>query len=216
MKWSNPGNGVAPSTIPRCSSYRKGSLRVTLLSFMLHEWLLCNRMSSFCWKKNWFYRLCHKKVCGNWQNNLAKITSKFQHVIWTYSAQFILIVNFWCYTVNIGFPNTLASNASIPGFLGIIVPTTWFQVREASLLAIPIKYGWVHRLVPEAPQTWEIPTGSLIFWDGRTIDSCIDLHNKITLFQIWFDWRLDRYQTHFASFLLYICLMQVVYSWLIA
>ena len=30
VKWSNPGQGVAPSPTPRCSSYRKGSLRVTL------------------------------------------------------------------------------------------------------------------------------------------------------------------------------------------
>ena len=30
IKWSNPRNGVAPSLTPRCSSYRKGSFRVTL------------------------------------------------------------------------------------------------------------------------------------------------------------------------------------------
>ena len=30
VKWSNPGKGVAPSPAPRCSSYWKGSLRVTL------------------------------------------------------------------------------------------------------------------------------------------------------------------------------------------
>ena len=30
VKWSNPGNGVAPSPTHWCSSYRKGSLRVTL------------------------------------------------------------------------------------------------------------------------------------------------------------------------------------------
>ena len=30
VKWSNPGKGVAPSHTPWCSSYRKGSLRVTL------------------------------------------------------------------------------------------------------------------------------------------------------------------------------------------
>ena len=30
VKWSNPGKGVAPSPTPWCSSYRKGSLRVTL------------------------------------------------------------------------------------------------------------------------------------------------------------------------------------------
>ena len=30
IKWRNPGKGVAPSPTPRCSSYWKGSLRVTL------------------------------------------------------------------------------------------------------------------------------------------------------------------------------------------
>ena len=30
IKWSNPGKGVAPSPTSWCSSYRKGSLRVTL------------------------------------------------------------------------------------------------------------------------------------------------------------------------------------------
>ena len=30
VKWSNPWKGVAPSPIPWCSSYRKGSLRVTI------------------------------------------------------------------------------------------------------------------------------------------------------------------------------------------
>ena len=30
VKWSNPGNGVAPSPIPHCSSYWKGILLVTL------------------------------------------------------------------------------------------------------------------------------------------------------------------------------------------
>ena len=30
VKWSNPGKGVAPSPTPQSSSYRKGSLRVTL------------------------------------------------------------------------------------------------------------------------------------------------------------------------------------------
>ena len=30
VKWSNPGNGFAPSSTPQCSSYWKGSLQVTL------------------------------------------------------------------------------------------------------------------------------------------------------------------------------------------
>ena len=29
-EWCNPGNGVALSPIPQCSSYWKGSIRVTL------------------------------------------------------------------------------------------------------------------------------------------------------------------------------------------
>ena len=29
VEWINPGNGLAPSSIPWCSSYRKGNLRVT-------------------------------------------------------------------------------------------------------------------------------------------------------------------------------------------
>ena len=31
VKWNNPGNGVAPSPTPRCSSYWKGSLRSSTL-----------------------------------------------------------------------------------------------------------------------------------------------------------------------------------------
>ena len=31
VKWRNPGNGIAPSPTSRCSSYWKGSLRVTLV-----------------------------------------------------------------------------------------------------------------------------------------------------------------------------------------
>ena len=38
VKWSNPGKGVAPFPTPWCSSYRKGSLWVTLD----YDWLLFN------------------------------------------------------------------------------------------------------------------------------------------------------------------------------
>ena len=39
VKWSNPGNGVAPSPTPQCSSYWKGSLRLqsTILLTYNHE-----------------------------------------------------------------------------------------------------------------------------------------------------------------------------------
>ena len=40
VKWSNPGNGVAPSPTTRCSSYWKRSLRITLdYGWQLHIFL---------------------------------------------------------------------------------------------------------------------------------------------------------------------------------
>ena len=36
VKWSNPWNGVVPSSTPQCGCYWKGSLRVTLKNFMVH------------------------------------------------------------------------------------------------------------------------------------------------------------------------------------
>ena len=40
VKWSNPGKGVAPSSTPWCSSYRKGSLLFALdYSHQLYLWL---------------------------------------------------------------------------------------------------------------------------------------------------------------------------------
>ena len=47
VKWSNPGKGVAPSPIPWCSSYGKGSLRVTL-NYSRQLYLLY----AYCWNKN--------------------------------------------------------------------------------------------------------------------------------------------------------------------
>ena len=38
VKWSNPGKGVAPFPTPQCSSYRKGSLRVTLYCSRQHNY----------------------------------------------------------------------------------------------------------------------------------------------------------------------------------
>ena len=51
VKWSNPGKEVAPYPTPRCSSYWKGSLRVTLdlgrqLYFLLYNYLTV--------RKKWF------------------------------------------------------------------------------------------------------------------------------------------------------------------
>ena len=45
VKWSNPGKGVTPSPTPRCSSYRKGSLRVTL-DYSRHLYLLMFQMTA--------------------------------------------------------------------------------------------------------------------------------------------------------------------------
>ena len=45
VNWSNPGKGVAPFPTPRCSSYWKGSLRVTL-DYGRQLYLLFMKMTS--------------------------------------------------------------------------------------------------------------------------------------------------------------------------
>ena len=46
VKWSNPGKGVAPSPTHWCSSYRKGSLRVTL-DYGRQLYFTCTQLYSF-------------------------------------------------------------------------------------------------------------------------------------------------------------------------
>ena len=56
-KWVNPGKGVAPSLTPWCSSYRKGSLRVTLdygrQLYFTNTWKYWKRtpLNKWRWKK---------------------------------------------------------------------------------------------------------------------------------------------------------------------
>ena len=52
VKWSNPGKGVAPSPTPLCSSYRKGSLRVTL-DYSRQLYLLI----IICYQAQWHFTL---------------------------------------------------------------------------------------------------------------------------------------------------------------
>ena len=57
VKWSKPGKRVAPFPTPRCSSYRKGSLRVTLdygrqlyFYLLMLNWIVWNRtVLTFNW-----------------------------------------------------------------------------------------------------------------------------------------------------------------------
>ena len=70
-KWSNPGKGVAPSPTPRCSSYWKRSLLVTLdygrqlifacidQSALMHSTL---RFFEIC---RWQYLTCHANLEGS-------------------------------------------------------------------------------------------------------------------------------------------------------
>ena len=51
VKWSNPGKGVAPSPIPRCSSYRKRSLLVALDYGRLYNQLICPMGSVRQWSR---------------------------------------------------------------------------------------------------------------------------------------------------------------------
>ena len=63
VKWSNPGNRVAPSPTPWCGSYRKGSLRVTLdycqQLFLYKDIILSNiEIKIFgLWKMNFLFFL---------------------------------------------------------------------------------------------------------------------------------------------------------------
>ena len=67
VKWSNPWNGVAPSPTPWCSSYRKGSLRVTLVYgrqlyfyFTIYIWTL-NTFSLILQESNYLFSKIRKK-----------------------------------------------------------------------------------------------------------------------------------------------------------
>ena len=60
VKWSNPGNGVALSPTPLCSSYGKGSLRITLnygcvtyKRVVARKIRLMRRFSLFCLLNKW-------------------------------------------------------------------------------------------------------------------------------------------------------------------
>ena len=71
VKWSNRGNGVAPSPTPRCSSYWKGYLLVTLdyghqlfFNRLISQWVECllmvrktwvqSQVESYQWLKKWY------------------------------------------------------------------------------------------------------------------------------------------------------------------
>ena len=51
VKWSNPGNGVAPSPTPRCSSYWKGSFPVALDNGLQYIFFIISVRFGlkFCW-----------------------------------------------------------------------------------------------------------------------------------------------------------------------
>ena len=92
VKWSNPGEGVVPSPTPRCCSYWKGNLLVTLdydrqlylLTDSLHYFLSVNSSNTFKMSKdyskkslnqNWnpflgFIRSFTQKVESDWENTL--------------------------------------------------------------------------------------------------------------------------------------------------
>ena len=58
VKWSNPGKGVPPSSTPWCSSYRKGSLQVTLIyRFNDEDVFVCILHNKQCPVWNYIYAL---------------------------------------------------------------------------------------------------------------------------------------------------------------
>ena len=80
VRWSNPGKGVAPSPTLRCSSYRKGSLRVTL-----------DYVANFTYIYR-FVALVFYTGCGrNYSQNFMSSTSEFRLL----SSSFIQLMPFW-------------------------------------------------------------------------------------------------------------------------
>ena len=74
VKWSNPGEGVVPSTRPQCSSYWKGSFRVALdysrqiyLSYMKIIYKGGSKNKGCILYMRIIYRGCVKKFLG-WQH----------------------------------------------------------------------------------------------------------------------------------------------------
>ena len=67
VKWSNPGNGVAPFPTPLCGSYWKGSLWVTLNKGQLYT----THIVHIIWKEKltlhlldtWVSNTLHKQIC---------------------------------------------------------------------------------------------------------------------------------------------------------
>ena len=80
VKWSNPGNGVVPSTTPRCSSFWKGSPRVTL--------------DSGC--QLYLLTYCYAILCSSfWKGSLwVNLDSSWQLYLLTY-CDAILCSSFW-------------------------------------------------------------------------------------------------------------------------
>ena len=90
VKWNNPGKGVAPSPSPRCSSYWKGSLQVTLdysrqLYLYIYSWLIIIACGKTLFRNNYTkkskYKCTMKVILGfigiKWTSNLKLYFSAF-------------------------------------------------------------------------------------------------------------------------------------------
>ena len=71
VKWSNPGKGVAPSPIPRCSSYWKGSLLVANFTTYFEQcrvwwWITPHNIefdSSMFHLESWYFWFRKNNLC---------------------------------------------------------------------------------------------------------------------------------------------------------
>ena len=84
VKWTNPGKRVVPSPTPRCSSYRKGSLRVTVDY---------DRQLTYVYLNHWSFI----KIRGNNERNGSVFQCLFLSRGWSvilYTLSFYLLS--WC------------------------------------------------------------------------------------------------------------------------
>ena len=107
VKWSNPGKGVAPSPKLRCSSYRKGSLRVTLdYGRQLYLHLNCELILNWIiWNRTLFIKMdlalnnqqrliCYKTNHPTGPDDAGHPRSKFQGRVSIWTEEWITLSNY--------------------------------------------------------------------------------------------------------------------------
>ena len=94
VKWSNPGKVVAPSHTPWCSSYRKGSLRVTL-----HQRETTSILSRFR-KISYSFNSLRWLIVNDYFFNCSYIIKIICTQLYGFKYSYVILIFFSKYTTN--------------------------------------------------------------------------------------------------------------------